>query len=227
MTTVASREPSETPPAEAPGPPGRRVRLIGRALTHAVAIAPWAWPLLRGPMRSHFDELAGSWDDRVDARGAAHLAPLALAVTKIGEPPERILDLGTGTGAAALFLTREFPNASVRGVDVSEDMIRRAKAKVGLDPEGRIAFKVADSADLPYEDEHFDLVTLLNMPPFFSEIARVLRPGGSAIVAASSGEQTPFYTPDSVLARGFRKQGMAEQQAGRIGAGTYFVASKP
>ena len=94
-----------------------------------------------------------------------------------------------------LFLAREFPHARVRGIDISEEMIREAKSKVGLDPEGRIAFRVADAADLPYAEDSFDLVAQVNMPPFFAEMARVLRPGGHAIVAASWGEATPFYTP--------------------------------
>lgn len=195
-------------------------------MSATVARAPWVWPVLRAPMRSYFDELASGWDERTGAPGADHLAPLAMAVTKIDRRPERALDIGTGTGVAALFLAREFPYASVRGVDVSEEMIRRAKAKVGLDPDGRVAFRVADSADLPYEDGDFDLVTLLNMPPFFSEIARVLRHSGHAIVAASSAEQTPFYTPDSVLERGFRRNGMVLVKTGRIGRGSYFVARK-
>lgn len=207
------------------GPP-TRVRLIGRALNATVAHAPWLWPLLRRPTIAYFDERAPGWDERTGAPGADHLAPLAVAVTMIDRRPERALDVGTGTGVAALFVAREFPYASVRGVDVSEEMIRRAKAKVGLDPEGRVAFQVADGASLPYGDGDFDLVTLLNTPPFFAEIARVLRHGGHAIVAASSGERTPFYTPESVLARGFRRRGMAAVKAGRIGRGSYFVARR-
>jgi ubiquinone/menaquinone biosynthesis C-methylase UbiE len=127
---------------------------------------------------------------------------------------------------AALFLAREFPHASIRGVDLSEAMIRRAQAKVGLDPEARVAFRVADASALPYDDEHFDLVTQLNMPPFFGEMSRVLRHGGHAIVAASSGERTPFFTPDAVLERGFARNGMVKVTAGRIGSGSYFVARK-
>ena len=177
-------------------------------------------------MRSYFDELAPTWDERTGAPGADHLAPLAMAVTKIDRRPERALDIGTGTGVAALFLAREFPYASVRGVDVSEEMIRKAKAKVGLDPEGRVAFRVADSSSLPFDDAGFDLVTLLNTPPFFAEISRVLRHGGHVIVAASSGEQTPFYTPDSVLERGFGRHEMTKVKADRIGRGSYFVARK-
>ena len=98
--------------------------------------------------------------------------------------------------------------------------------KVGLDPEGRVAFRVADASSLPFDNGHFDLVTQLNMPPFFAEISRVLRHGGHAIVAASSGDRTPFFTPDAVLERGFDRNGMVMVKADRIGAGSYFVARK-
>ena len=218
-------EKDETEIEERTGPPAR-VRIVGRAMNSAVAHAPWLWPLLRRPMTAYFDGLASDWDDRTNAPGVSHLAPLAVAVTKIDRRPERALDIGTGTGVAALFVAREFPHASVRGVDVSEEMIRQAKAKVGLDPDARVAFRVADASGLPYDDGHFDLVTQLNMPPFFAEISRVLRHGGHAIVAASSGERTPFYTPDSVLERSFKRHGMTKVTSGRIGSGSYFVARK-
>lgn len=207
------------------GPPAR-VRIVGRAVTASVARAPWLWPLLRRPTASYFDDRAVGWDERTGAPGADHLAPLAVGVTKIDRRPERALDIGTGTGVAALFLAREFPRASIRGVDISAEMIHQAKSKVGLDPEGRVAFRVADAAALPYEDGHFDLVTQLNMPPFFAEIARVLRHDGYAIIAASSGDRTPFFTPDAVLRRGFERHGMISVKADRTGSGSYFVARK-
>ena len=208
------------------GGPGARARLLGRALGATVTHAPWLWPLFKRPVISYFDQLAFGWDERSGAPTPSHLAPIAVAVTKIDRRPERALDIGTGTGVAALFLAREFPHASVRGIDVSEQMIRQAKGKVGLDPDGRVAFRVADAAALPWDDEHFDLVTQLNMPPFFAETARVLRHGGHVIVAASSGERTPFYTPDAVLERGFRRHGFETVKTGRIGSGSYFVARK-
>ncbi len=210
---------------ERTGPP-TRVRLVGRAMNSTVAHAPWLWPLLRRPMTSYFDGLATGWDERTGAPGVSHLAPLAVAVTKIDRRPERALDIGTGTGVAALFVAREFPHASVRGVDISEEMIRQAKKKTGLDPDGRVAFRVADASALPYDDGHFDLVTQLNMPPFFAEITRVLRHGGHAIIAASSGERTPFFTPDAVLERSFKRHGMNTVTVGRIGSGSYYVARK-
>jgi ubiquinone/menaquinone biosynthesis C-methylase UbiE len=189
-----------------------------------VARAPFLWPLLRAPMRRYFDRLAEGWDERTGAGSVEHLAPLAKALLAVKPAPERALDIGTGTGTAALLIAREFPQARVRGVDVSEEMIRRARARIGLDPDGRVAFRVADAASLPWDDGSFELVAQLNMPPFFAEMARVLRPGGYAIVASSWGDATPFYTPDAVLERGFRRVGLEKVESGTSGVGTFFVA---
>jgi SAM-dependent methyltransferase len=208
----------------------RRVQrrfVIGRILNGLVTRFPASWPLIRGPMRDFFDGRAEDWETRTTAGSAAHLAPLAAALLHVRPEPERALDLGTGLGDGALLIAREFPHARVRGVDISGEMIRRAQERIGLDPEGRVAFKVADAARLPFEDDSFDLVAQLNMPPFFAQIARVLRPGGFAIVAASWGPQTPFYTPDSVLERGFRKAGFEKIETGEAADGTYFVARRP
>lgn len=187
---------------------------------------PILWPLLRAPLRGYFDGRAVGWDNRTGAGSVEHLAPLATAAAMISPHPERVLDVGTGTGEGALFLAREFPRASVRGVDVSEEMIRLAQAKIGLDRDARVAFKVADASKLPYGEESFDLVAQLNMPPFFAEVARVLRPGGHVIVAASWGEATPFYTPEAVLERGFGRRGIERVDAGTAGAGTWFIGRR-
>lgn len=214
---MATHQPAPTSRAEA------RRRGLARLMHRLVVRAPWAWPLVRGPMRRQFDRYAAGWDRRVEAGSAEHLAPLAAALLHVRPAPERTLDIGTGTGEAALLVAREFPAARVRGVDISAEMIAAARAKVGLDPEGRIAFKVADSAALPWPEGSFDLLTLLNAPPFFAEVARVLRPGGFAIVAASWGPRTPFHTPDELLVRGFARHGVSEVARGEVAEGTYWV----
>jgi ubiquinone/menaquinone biosynthesis C-methylase UbiE len=185
------------------------------------------WPVLKYPMRRFFDRQAVGWDKRPGIDSTAHLTSVAAALLHVTPSPERVLDIGTGTGEAALLAAREFPRTSVRGIDFSEEMIAVAKKKVGLDPDGRIAFKVADAARIPWPDDSFDLVMLLNVPPFFAEIARVLRPGGFVVIAASWGEETPFYTPDSVLARGFERHGIAEHVRGDAGPGSYWVGRRP
>jgi ubiquinone/menaquinone biosynthesis C-methylase UbiE len=114
------------------------------------------------------------------------LTPLAAAVLEVGTP-ERVLSLACGDGEATLFLAREFPSARVRGVDGSERAIRQATARVGLDPEGRVAFKLGKPRSLPFPDDHFDLLAIVDAAPAAAEAARVLRAGGHLIVARTQG----------------------------------------
>src|SRR5215210_6039956 len=111
-------------------PPPLPVRVIGKALTRMVARAPWTWPLMRRWVRRFFDRSAEGWDERVRPDAPDHLAALAAAVARLRAPPARALDLGTGTGAGALWLAQKFPYARVTGVDISEPMIEQAKAKL-------------------------------------------------------------------------------------------------
>jgi SAM-dependent methyltransferase len=217
----------ETGHAADPRPPSARVRLMGRAINALIARAPITWPLLRGWSHRFWERAAPTWGDRVNRSGPDYLGPLAAGLLHVRPEPERALDIGTGLGDGALLIAREFPHARVRGIDLSEEMVRRAQGRIGLDPEGRVAFKVADAANLPFQEDSFDLVAQLNMPPFFAEIARVLRPGGFALIASSWGPRTPFYTPESVLRRGFRKRGLEAIESGEAAAGTYFVARRP
>jgi ubiquinone/menaquinone biosynthesis C-methylase UbiE len=106
------------------------------------------------------------------------LTALAAAVLDVPDPPERALEICCGDGDGVLFLAREFPLARVRGVDPSESSIRAAVARVGLDPEGRVAFKRGGRGSLPYPDDLFDLVAQRQGSLHAREATRVLRPGG-------------------------------------------------
>lgn len=110
------------------------------------------------------------------------LTALAAAVLHVRDLPERILEIGCGEGDGVLFLAREFPGARVRGVDPSERAVAAATGRIGLDPEGRVAFKRGDPRRLPYPDGLFDLVALSSGRLHPRELCRVLRPGGHLIV---------------------------------------------
>jgi hypothetical protein len=47
------------------------------------------------------------------------------------------------------------------------------------------------------------------------------------VIAASWGPATPFYTPDAVLERGFRKYGMGGFETGEAAQGSWFIARRP
>lgn len=108
------------------------------------------------------------------------LIPLATALMHV-PPPERALVVECGEGEEVLLLAREFPTARVRGVDSSAEGIRRAGARVGLDPEGRVAFKRGKPRSLPFPDEMFDLVAQTGGRLVAQEALRTLRPGGHLI----------------------------------------------
>jgi SAM-dependent methyltransferase len=151
------------------------------------------------------------------------LTPLAAAVLRVGTAPERILEVECGDGDGALFLAREFPVARVRGVDRSAERIRAATARVGLDPEGRIAFKVGRPGALPYPDDFFDLVVAIDSRPGAGEIARVLRPGGCLILARSGGRDSGGGIAMHLLRRGLRRRGIEITESEKAGDGSFSV----
>jgi SAM-dependent methyltransferase len=191
-----------------------------------VARWPAAWPLVRRPVRRFFDRLAGGWDERIAPDSPEHLAALVAALDQLETTPRRALDIGTGTGAAALMVARRYPEARVAGIDISPRMIEAARAKVPDDLAARVEFSVADAGSLPFEDASFDLVVQISVPTFFDEVARVLAPGGYVIVVSSLGAATPFHTPERVLRDGFVRRGVREVATGSGGRGTFVVARR-
>ena len=113
------------------------------------------------------------------------LTALAAAVLHVRDLPERALEVECRQGDGALFLAREFPSVRVRGVDASERAVGEAVARVGLDPEGRLAFKRGDPRRLPYPDGFFDLVTQARGRLYPGQLARVLRPDGHLVLVGS------------------------------------------
>jgi ubiquinone/menaquinone biosynthesis C-methylase UbiE len=144
------------------------------------------------------------------------LTPLAAAALHVGTP-ERVLQVACGDGDGALFLAREFPRARVRGIDADEEKVAAAGRRVGLDPEGRVAFKRGGPRKIPYPDDNFDLVAVVDARPAPGELARVLRSGGYLILAATSGVAIGGGAAGWLLARSLRARGFEltdEEQAG-------------
>ena len=150
------------------------------------------------------------------------LTPLAAAVLHVGNP-ERILEVECRAGDGTLFLAREFPSARVRGVDRSAQAVKQAGGRVGLDPEGRIAFKQGGPRALPFPDDHFDLIAALDARPKAAEAARALRPGGFLALAVTHGD-----TPLGGLTGAFFRRRLAHRGFERIweepaGDGSFLV----
>ena len=202
---------------------GELGRRLARLATDSVVRRPGTWRLFRGLIRRQFDRLAPEWDSM---RSSGFLDSFEAGLDALPEPPRRVLDLGTGTGAGALAIARRFGEADVVGVDLSEKMLARARRNVPAELAQRVGFDRADASDLPFEDASFDLVTHANMIPFFSELARVLKPGGHALFAWSVGSETPIYVPTDRLRRELERYGFNEVRELAAGTGTAVVARK-
>ena len=184
---------------------------------------PRLWGLFRAGMRRQFDALAPNWDSmRLEGYLSAH----ERALDAVEGTPRRILDLGTGTGAAALVAARRFPDAEVVGVDLSEQMLAEARRKTPPELAARVRFEQADGSRLPYPDGSFDLVTLANMIPFFDELARVSAPGGSALFSFSAGPQTPIWVPPARLRSELGRRGFTDFAEFHAGSGTALLARR-
>jgi demethylmenaquinone methyltransferase/2-methoxy-6-polyprenyl-1,4-benzoquinol methylase len=107
----------------------------------------------------------------------------------LSRPGARVLDVCCGTGDMAFSLRRQAGKSSLQilGVDFSQAMLRLARAKSAASPQNGSApgWIEADALNLPFPDDHLDLVTsafgfrnLTDYDAGLREIVRVLRPGG-------------------------------------------------
>ena len=195
-------------------------RRFARVTTNAVVARPRLWRVFRWLTRTQFDRLAPNWNDmrRPDA-----FAPLERALEEV-DGPQRVLDLGTGTGAAAFLAARRFPQAQVVGVDLSPEMLGQARALTPPELAGRVRFEAADASRLPFEDDSFDLVLLSNMIPFFDELARVVAPGGHVLFGFSAGPETPIWVPPERLREELGARGFTDFADFEAGRGTALLA---
>lgn len=101
--------------------------------------------------------------------------------------PQRILDLGTGTGYLINALKQRFPKAQIVGADLAHGMLAYAKQQhQSWKPWQKTpAWVCADAERLPFQDHSFDLVISSLMLQWchpldtvFRGIHRVIKPGG-------------------------------------------------
>ena len=137
-----------------------------------------------------------------------------------------MLDLGTGTGKAARLVARQFEDADVTGVDLSPEMIEQANRLLPEELVDRVRFQVADANELPFDEGAFDLVVLMNMIPFFEELARVTAPGGRAVFASTRGSETPIYVPPETLRTRLAAVGFGDFDRVSAGEGSAFLARR-
>lgn len=131
-----------------------------------------------------FSKAAGSYDSVARLQRAVgeellnHLGELQL-----GEP-ERVLDLGCGTGYFTKRLALRLAPQQLLGLDIAEGMLQFARRERG----DRTLWLCGDAEDLPLADASIDLIFSSlsvqwceHLPSLFAELYRVLKPGGQLL----------------------------------------------
>jgi ubiquinone/menaquinone biosynthesis C-methylase UbiE len=145
-----------------------------------------------------FDDIATHYDEDLFHQVVAEKLVTCLADSPA---PELVLDIATGTGAAAFAAAQHLGARQVVAVDLSAGMISRARAKsVMQDPTGTIMWKVAPAVPAPADDASADLVLCASSLHFLGRSAledwqRVLRPGGRIAFSLPLG--TTFHPSDA------------------------------
>lgn len=88
------------------------------------------------------------------------------------KPGERALDIGCGTGSHLLILSKLGLNVS--GIDASPYMIQKARERFGQ----RCELKTGMAEALPFDDNEFDLVVIINTLEFLDDALQALREAG-------------------------------------------------
>jgi ArsR family transcriptional regulator len=135
--------------------------------------------------QNYFESVAGDWerirknyfDDRVASLAIENLLPRNLTIA----------DIGCGTGSLTFELAR-FAEKVV-GVDLSSEMLRRARQIAINHSLHNVEFHLGDAADLPLASDSVDAafgVMMLHFLPApgraVAELCRITKPGGSIVI---------------------------------------------
>ncbi len=140
-----------------------------------------------------WDQMAGIYQQEIDTRfGPVVEHLLSRANLQSGET---VLDLGTGTGSVAIAAaTKLGPDGRIIAVDISPEMLDKARARVQVLSLANVEFAEGRAEAIPAEDHSLDavlaslsLMYVIDRASAAREISRVLQPGGRFVASVWAG----------------------------------------
>lgn len=169
----------------------------------------------------------GYWDDAHPADGTMENFSLAAdrmsqRVWQAGGVTNglRVLDVGCGFGGTVATMNEQLDEMDLVGLNIDARQLERARAMVKPRGKNRIEFVEGDACDMPFPDASFDVVLAVecafhfpSRAKFFSEVRRVLKPGGRlSICDIVPSERGKYFLP--LQAMFF--QGYSERLGGKL-----------
>lgn len=135
----------------------------------------------------------GYSDEEIRLAGEANMGLGCGNPTGMGEieKGETVLDLGSGTGLDCFLAAEKVgKTGKVIGVDMTEEMVKRARENAQKQGYSNVEFKIGDIENLPVEDNSIDVIIsncVVNLvpdkPKVFREVYRALRKGGRMYIS--------------------------------------------
>lgn len=166
----------------------------------------WSKPLLRSPhkvadkaqrVRGMFNEIAPRYElvNRLFSGGRdTYWRKRAVKLAEV-HPDDDVLDIACGTGDFARAFAQASPK-SIIGTDFAHEMLTRASGR----GDQRLRWVESDALHLPFADNSFSIVScafgvrnFVNLDDGLKEMARVLRPGGRAIILEFTRPTNPLF----------------------------------
>ena len=143
--------------------------------------------------QNFWDKNAGRYDRFMRKEAAAYEQMYELLRPVV--PQKTVLDLATGTGVIAKHIVRYADH--IEATDASQEMIEQAKQGV---KSTKLYFSVQDMFHLPYADQSFDVVIVVNAlhtvpepEKALSEIRRVLKDDGVLVAPTFTHADNAFF----------------------------------
>src|SRR5690606_25320110 len=142
-----------------------------------------------------FDNISGGYDGMnrvisfgIDVKWRKKVLKLVAA-----KNPETVLDIATGTGDLAILMAASGAK-KITGIDISDGMMEVGRKKIAAkNLSAKIELLLADSENMPFDDNSFDAITVgfgirnfEHLETGLSEILRVLKPGGIFVILETS-----------------------------------------
>jgi ubiquinone/menaquinone biosynthesis C-methylase UbiE len=146
--------------------------------------------LSRTQVRGIYDRLApiyDGWSAPFESRARARVLDIIAS-----RQAERILEVAVGPGAAFAKILGANPDGLTVGLDLSHKMLSRAASRAARSGRSSYLLLQADALHLPLPDDSFEVVTnsyMLDLLPVvdirnvLAEYKRVLKPGGTLVLA--------------------------------------------
>lgn len=129
-----------------------------------------------------------------------HLSGKEMAELHSLNGSEEILDVASGTGAAAIPLAKLVPNGQVTAVDFSPAMLKKANDYANAEQLNNIQFEIHDMTNLPFDEGRFahancafGLFFVEDMVSLLTHISSKVRSGGNVIISGFCGDSFMPY----------------------------------